>query len=176
MATHHRTDDLRRQFRYEAWANARVQALLAAHALPPKALQVWSHLITAKRTWISRLLGEETGALALWAVFAADDAGRQLAEAEARWADFLAGLSDGELARVVTFHNSKGQPQADAVGDILHQVLTHSAYHRGQIAAVARAAGIDPPLTDFIVFAREEHAEPAPGMSGKLSAADAPRR
>jgi uncharacterized damage-inducible protein DinB len=37
---------------------------------------------------------------------------------------------------------------------VLTHVVLHGAYHRGQIAADLRAAGLEPPYTDFIEAAR----------------------
>jgi len=40
--------------------------------------------------------------------------------------------------------------------DILTQVATHGAYHRGQIAKAIRRGGGTPADTDFIIFVREQ--------------------
>ena len=39
--------------------------------------------------------------------------------------------------------------------DILTQLHGHSLYHRGQIAMLLRSAGVEPPATDFVFWARE---------------------
>jgi uncharacterized damage-inducible protein DinB len=45
-------------------------------------------------------------------------------------------------------------PFRSQISDILLHVALHSSYHRGQIAAAVRAAGVTPVNTDFITFAR----------------------
>jgi len=41
------------------------------------------------------------------------------------------------------------------VGDVLTHVVTHSGYHRGQIASAIRSDGGTPAYTDFIHAARQ---------------------
>jgi len=52
--------------------------------------------------------------------------------------------------------NSKGETWSSQVNDVLLHVITHSAYHRGQIASDMRAAGLTPAYTDFIHAIRQE--------------------
>jgi uncharacterized damage-inducible protein DinB len=156
-------------FRYEAWANERMQDFLSANSPPHEALTIWSHLIVTKQMWLARAVGEEYNRLELWSVHPIAEAGSLLGEVERRWIGFLADLDENELARVVTFHNTKGQPQADSLGDILRHLLMHGAYHRGQIATLVQAAGREVPVTDFILFSREEQPAPPPGESKKMA-------
>ena len=43
----------------------------------------------------------------------------------------------------------------NSVEDILTQLFGHSWYHRGQIAALIRALGEEPAVTDFVFWARD---------------------
>lgn len=45
---------------------------------------------------------------------------------------------------------AKGDSFSSTIEDILQHVITHSAYHRGQIAADLRTSGSTPAYTDFI--------------------------
>ncbi len=162
-----RSAELSRQFAYEAWANGRMQECLTSFTPVHETLSIWSHLVVTKQMWLARVIGEDYNRLALWSIYPIEEAGAMLVDVERRWRTFLEDLVDGELERVVTFHNTKGQPQADALSDILRHVVLHGTYHRGQIATLAKAAGIEVPVTDFIAYAREEHAPP--GDSRKLA-------
>ena len=71
------------------------------------------------------------------------------------WPDFLDGPPPADLDRAVAYRNSKGEPWTSTVGDILTHVVTHSAYHRGQVASELRAAGFEPAYTDFIHAVRQ---------------------
>ena len=72
-----------------------------------------------------------------------------------RWTEYLGELKARSLAARVEYVNSKGEPWTSAVGDVLTHVVTHSAYHRGQIATDMRASGLEPAYTDFIHSVRQ---------------------
>jgi uncharacterized damage-inducible protein DinB len=59
----------------------------------------------------------------------------------------------------VDYQNSKGENWKSRIDDILMHVITHSAYHRGQIAADMRSAGMNPAYTDFIHSVRQGFVE-----------------
>ena len=64
-------------------------------------------------------------------------------------------MSDDLLSSsVVAYKNAKG----DAITSSAADVLTHGAYHRGQIAPIVAVAGGTLAVTDFIVFCREKPA------------------
>jgi len=71
------------------------------------------------------------------------------------WPKYLAELSSSTLSKKIDYKNTKGESWSSTVNDILTHVLFHSAYHRGQIAVVMRAAGITPAYTDFIHGVRQ---------------------
>ncbi len=66
----------------------------------------------------------------------------------------LSGAGADKLEQPVSYRNSAGDEFKSAVRDILAHVALHGSYHRGQIAALVRAAGTKPASTDFIAFAR----------------------
>lgn len=69
----------------------------------------------------------------------------------------VAGLrtaADGDLTRVVEYHNSAGHSFHNTVAEILAQVILHGSYHRGQLALLARQGGGTPAMTDYIFYAR----------------------
>ena len=63
------------------------------------------------------------------------------------------------LLAPVAYHNSRGEPFETPLAEISAHVVSHGAYHRGQIAALLRAAGLAPPPTDRIAYARLPEAE-----------------
>ena len=72
---------------------------------------------------------------------------------------YLAKLSDDELAQRIEYNSLDAGRFGNRIEDILTQLFTHSAYHRGQIASLVRAAGGEPAATDYIYWCREPVAE-----------------
>ena len=82
-----------------------------------------------------------------------------LKEVQELWSRYLAKLSDDELAQRIEYNSLDAGRFRNRIEDILTQLFTHSAYHRGQIASLVRAAGGEPAATDYIYWCREPVAE-----------------
>ena len=148
-------DHVRRLFSYDEWANREVMAGFPPSA-PLRAVQLLAHIFAAERLWLERLQGQRQG-VAVWPDF---DLRRCRAEAEEvprLWKEYLQRLKDPDLDSTVAYTNSKGEAFTSRVEDILQHVLMHSVYHRGQIAATMREAGLTPAYTDFIHAIRDKH-------------------
>lgn len=140
----------RRLFRYDRWANNETVIALRATNASPKALRWMAHLTGAEYTWLSRVKGEESP-LPTWPEMTLLECERYLATLGEEWLVYLNGLIPNGLQTSVIYRNSRGDKFSTAVADILTQALTHSAYHRGQIAVETRAYGQTPAATDFIL-------------------------
>jgi uncharacterized damage-inducible protein DinB len=139
-----------RLFAYDGWANQEVLAGLRIVATPvPRALEWMAHIFASQRLWLERL-EQQPQTLPVWPRFTIEECDRQAAELLALWKNYLAGSSEADLAQPVTYRNSKGESWSSRKDDILMHLITHSAYHRGQVAAAVRAAGSTPAYTDFI--------------------------
>ena len=150
MLEHHR-----RMFRYDAWANAECLAGLHAAAAPPvRSLGYLAHILSCEWLWLERIQ-QAKQRFEVWPAWALDECAAQLAALRPAWDEFLTALDPGALRRRVPYTNTKGERFESEIGDILTHVVTHSAYHRGQIATDMRAAGFAPAYTDFIHAVRE---------------------
>jgi uncharacterized damage-inducible protein DinB len=147
-------DHLRRQFAYDEWANREVLAALSASAHQvERPRQLLAHILSAERLWLERIRRLPQG-LPVWPDFSLEQCEAQIADLATLWREFLGRLSSAELSEKVEYKNTAGEPWTSTVEDVLTHVLLHSAYHRGQIAGLVRAAGERPPYTDFIHAAR----------------------
>jgi len=148
-------DHFQRLFSYDAWANREVLAGLRAVPQPPaRSMKYIAHVLAAEHLWLNRLEQKEQS-LPVWPE---DTLGKweQLAiNLSHLWMDYLATTSAAELEKEVAYRNTRGEPWSSRRDDILTHVVMHSAYHRGQIAADMRAAGMTPALTDFIHSVRQ---------------------
>jgi len=146
---------LNRLFAWDHWANREALASLQRSDPPPRrSLRCLAHIVAAERLWLARI-EQEPQPMVVWPDLALPECGAELQKLAPLWEAFLAGLGPDELEQPVQYTNSKGEPWANRVEDILLHVVTHSAYHRGQIAADVRASGQTPAYTDFIHCVRQ---------------------
>ena len=144
-------EHLRRQFAYDAWANAEVVAVIAGQSGSPSApaMKLLAHILSAERLWLERIR-QQPQSLPVWPEFNLTEGKAQIDELAQLWREYLAQLSPAALTQKIIYKNSKGESWSSTVQDVLTHVVLHSAYHRGQIASLMRAAGQTPAYTDFI--------------------------
>ncbi len=148
-------ESLRRQFRYDEWANRQVLAGLKTSSQPaPRPLQLLSHILAAERLWLERIR-KQPQSLPVWPELGFDQCEQEIAGMGQLWREYLGQSTPAALAENISYKNSKGEPWNSTVEDILTHVLLHSAYHRGQIASQVRAGGETPAPTDFILAVRQ---------------------
>jgi uncharacterized damage-inducible protein DinB len=146
--------EIGRLFAYDAWANNEALASLReAEAPAPRAVEIMAHIVAAEWLWLRRL-GVDRPPVAVWPDWSLARSTAELAVVQATWPAYLDALSHDDLARPATYVNTAGETWTNAVGDILVHVVTHSAYHRGQIAYALGRAGHKAAYTDFIHAAR----------------------
>ena len=141
--------DLKRLLAYDEWANRETLASLEAIADPPqKSLKLLGHIVGAEQLWYSRLMGDKPGPV--WPELSLAECREAVQDLSRLWTEYLQALTPAGLGQTVAYVNSKGEPWTSRVGDVLTHVVLHSSHHRGQIASDIRAAGHEPPYTDYI--------------------------
>jgi len=141
--------DFARLFAYDAWANRTAAAAVRTGGAPAAALRVLGHVVGAERLWLARLEGT-AAPLAVWPALSVAQCETECAVLAEAWRAFLAAADPGRLGDRIAYVNSRGEQWRSPVADVLLHVIVHSGYHRGQIASHLRAAGAEPPYTDFI--------------------------
>ncbi len=161
--------DVRELFAYNAWANRRCFAALAAVPAEPYFRDLKSshgglhgtlcHIVWAEELWLNRWLGKPNPAVPQGRDLAT------LAAARARWealeterAAFLAGLSVARLDDTIEVKPSAGGAYRHSFREMFRHAIDHSTYHRGQLVTLLRQVGVTPPSTGLIVFYRERGA------------------
>lgn len=155
----------RHLFEYEQASHAKV--LAALQAVPEerrgaaefqKAIDLFAHVIAARRLWLARL---GVAPLPQSPDGGIEPKGTKLAELPARmaemhalWARHLAGIRDADVQRSFEYQSIDAGRFRNTLGEVLTQLHGHSLYHRGQIALCLRALGCAPPITDYIYSAR----------------------
>jgi len=148
---------LTRLFDHMAWADdlARQEIARMPEVTPQaaRALAIYAHLAASDDVWLSRIEGRAPRYPA-WPALSFDEATALRRGAVARLREHAAASAQ-ELARVIAYRTSTGQPYQSSVGDILLHVAVHGAYHRGQLALLAREGEAEPINTDYIRYVRE---------------------
>ncbi len=153
-------EEARTHIRYSTWASRRL--LDAALKLDPEQLNAdvgvanksihgtLAHILMADRVWVARVTGEK--------IEPQENVEIEWQQIQKRWVEFVSGLSDSDLARVVSYKDMKGNPYETPLWQIILHVVNHATLHRGQVMAMIRQLGIAPPPTDLIFFYREQQA------------------
>jgi uncharacterized damage-inducible protein DinB len=147
-------DYFSRLFKHLEWADKRVLDSLRSAQNPQKrSLELYSHILGAEHTWLSRI-NETTKRVDVWPALTLDECEGLGRENVAAFKDLVSRLTPDLLAKSITYRNSAGDQFRSTVEDILTHVAMHGSYHRGQIAAAIRAGGDTPSPTDYIAFVR----------------------
>lgn len=70
---------------------------------------------------------------------------------ERRMREYLAGVTREALVDSFTYTNFRGQNWTYPLWRAMLHVLTHQAYHRGQVATLLRQLGVQPEPVDLLV-------------------------
>ncbi len=155
----HSLPGFERLFSFEADCKQKIlEFMRSSSSLSPSAINIFAHMLAAERMWLSRLELETKaptlGNLSeLWPGKTLDQCADELKDVTEHWTRYLAGRSAEDFSKEISYINVKGQTVSKPPYDILTQIVIHSAYHRGQIAAVAGKGEREAPPMDYIFFA-----------------------
>lgn len=153
--------EIRHQFEFDAWANARVAAQLAQRSPVDAASErLFAHIVGVLELWLARVRGEALAQIGAWPEASLEESLRRLDDVHRRWREWIETVTADDLVRPVRFTNSAGVAQADEHGAIARQVIQHGTHHRAQIAALVRQSGATPQNVDYIVFRRTVASDP----------------
>ena len=148
---------------YNAWANR--QILDTAARLTPDQLRAGGsasfesihdtlvHTMSAQWVWLSRWQGNSPTAMldpADFAGVAAIDAHWDQIEQETQ--RFIGALDDAALGREVHYTNTKGQPFAYPLWQLMLHQVNHATQHRSEVAAILTQFGHSPGWLDLIRY------------------------
>jgi uncharacterized damage-inducible protein DinB len=156
-------DYFRQLYAYNRWANLRL--LEACTALTPEQWRQaqghsWNtihamlvHMLAAEWVWLSRWKGVSPRTLL-------DPAETPtLAAVAARWVEvdaelqrFVAAQTPESLDQEIDFTNTRGTPYRLRLWQMLTHVANHATHHRGELAGMQAALGVDHPEDDFYLF------------------------
>ncbi|GAB4332669.1 MAG: hypothetical protein OHK0038_08480 [Flammeovirgaceae bacterium] len=151
-----------RLFIYNDWANKRYFDFLKnipSSEIPERIQLLASHVITAQKLWLTRILGNPDLSIHIWKPLPWQTLEEMSAENTRSWINYLQNSDEQEFERILSYENFQKIHYENFVSDIIMQCINHATYHRAQYAILLRQANITPPNTDFITFAREYKSE-----------------
>jgi uncharacterized damage-inducible protein DinB len=136
------------------WADRRTaESLATLETVPADLLATWAHLLAAEAVWLARLDGVAPP-VPVWPTLTLAECADLAERNHAALARYAGEGDPARHDRQVTYHNTRGQAFTNTVAEILHHVVLHGMYHRGQLAHAVRAGGGTPLATDLIAFLR----------------------
>jgi len=155
--------DLERRYDYGYWASRKLFPVISK--LTPEQFtqnvagsygsirNTLVHTMSAEWGWIARCGGPARGPMLKgddYPTFASVTDQWAIVEGYAR--EFLGGLKDEDLDRVVEFDLGPVGAGAVPVGELLEHAANHGAHHRGQVALLLRALGHAPGNVDLLFY------------------------
>ena len=81
---------------------------------------------------------------------------KQWTAEESRVRQFVDGLGDAGVTRVIEYKLITGQPSAQPIWQMVQHLVNHASYHRGQVTTMLRQLGAQPAKSmDMVAFYRE---------------------
>jgi uncharacterized damage-inducible protein DinB len=164
------TQDILLQFEYNRWANARLLDAVAAltneqfnrdlSSSYPSIRDTLTHLLAAEEVWLMRWKGLSPKSMLETASFP------DVRSLKVKWAEvemdqwnFLSKISDESLQEIVEYQNFKDEVWEYPLWAMIHEMVNHASYHRGQVVSMLRQVGAAPTQLDFLVFVDTKQAE-----------------
>jgi uncharacterized damage-inducible protein DinB len=165
-------DDFASLFAYNRWADRRILDAcrkLTEEQYGAEPVPGWSsirssiyHIAIVTEGWLRGVAGETVQTVLTEAELASvDDAERLLDRAYQIFENVAPSLTAEFLSTPRTF-SGRGRTAVLPPWAVLRQIVNHSTYHRGQVAAKLKRLGADPPMTDLIWWVMEQMQAKAP--------------
>jgi uncharacterized damage-inducible protein DinB len=137
-------------FEYNRECNRAVAQTMQQHkaVLSDKSIRWLSHILNSHHIWNCKIKNE-LPTVSPWTV-------RELSKIDQddtqNFSDSLDIINRYSLHQSVTYSISGIGSFSNNILEIFFQVINHSTYHRGQLALEFRTIGIEPLLTEYIVY------------------------
>ncbi|HAQ69886.1 hypothetical protein N9545_01930 [Salibacteraceae bacterium] len=143
-----------RQFQYNEEIIGRYIDVLNDHPESPEMVKSQiSHLLNALDMWVNRIEGSQSNT-DVWQVHKP----AQLHDLNQKCHNAIFHLLEiGNLRKLHTYENSKGETYRNTLDEVLTHLIIHSAHHRAQISMAWSEVEITPPVCDFIFWARDKN-------------------
>jgi uncharacterized damage-inducible protein DinB len=162
--------DLEALFDYGYWANGKLFDVLSQLTDEQFTRQVAGsygsvrntlvHVVSAEWGWLDRCGGTPRGpalkATDYPTVASVRDRSQQV---ERHVRDFLSGLHDEDLERIVEWALGGGPTHSSRLGALMQHAAIHGVHHRGQVALLLRSLGYTPSNFDLLFYSDRAQSE-----------------
>ncbi len=157
MATHSILPSL---FNYKRWADTELLAAVgamdaAAHAdAKHTATRILNHIHTVDKIFAANVQAQKHAFTATNTpdTPSLEDLSWNTLETDRWWQDYVAALTEGDLAQSIHFIFTDGDAGTMTREEMLHHLLAHGAYHRGAVGRLVAQTGAAPPRDLFTKF------------------------
>ncbi|MCH5598777.1 DinB family protein [Niabella ginsengisoli] len=111
-------------------------------------IKLYSHILNAHQIWNNRIAFKQAS-FGIWEIHPAQN---WKGIEQINFNHSLLIIEEFNLDNPINYANTKGQIFNQCIKDILFHVINHSTYHRGQIATNLRQSGLEPLVTDYILY------------------------
>jgi len=144
-------------FEFDHWANQKFINFLSQNTIKnDKVFSVLGHVSSAQILWLKRIIELEIEGYPLWKIYSYDELSIMNEKSYNAWKEFIEDHNNDDFPEIISYKNTKGQSYDTPLNEIIHHVLYHGTYHRGQLAMLIRQEGFTPPYTDYIAFIRNQ--------------------
>jgi uncharacterized damage-inducible protein DinB len=146
----------KRLFEYDLWANKQtIEVITKDNRIDSKSELLFSHILNSQQIWYSRIMGNTKGQTP-WDIIPYQSFSEIAQLINEHWKSLLKEKDVKSLRKTIEYKNMQGEKFSNTLEDILTHILNHSTYHRAQISAHLKSSGKNPPITDYIAFARKK--------------------
>ena len=154
--------------RYNLWANKRICDFLLQAEEEKLNREISSsfssikktcaHVLGAEAIWVMRLHGTSPSSPPVpYEEMSMSEIAGLWQDKSQEMIDYIESKTESELVKALSYKNLAGQSFTNSIRDIMHHVMNHGTYHRGQLITMLRQEGYTKLFpTDYIVFCREQ--------------------
>jgi uncharacterized damage-inducible protein DinB len=113
------------------------------------------HVFGADRLWLSRLQGGPANQFLTEADYQMAVLQNDWPALYKQWKDWAAGLTDEAARAELSYHDMRGNPWRQPLGQLVLHVVNHGSHHRGQVSGFLRTMGHTPPALDLVRYYRD---------------------
>ena len=119
-----------------------------------RAIVLAAHLAACRDNWLDRMTNQSRNQIDWWPENAKlDELRPRYAKTQRAWSDYLASLTEEEMAKEFEFNTTEGPRYRWYNEGQIIQLVGHAFYHRGQIALLVDQLGGETVNTDYLFWA-----------------------